>query len=179
MRKLIQPRAAQGTGSVYITIEKQSHIIMQMIHYKMDLHFNLNSSTVLAVFTLWGIVGLHSRTHGNHMISTDRAAVKGVACQPSAASGVDRRATGDLRYRLGLDQLGLCKPALRSWNRSGDWQGANVVWPVLVWNGWIYAAWGPPEQHNSEFAEYDSIYYLRCRTIGCCNNRFWTSRRLG
>ena len=117
--------------------------------------------------------------HGHHMISNDRAAVKGVACQPSAASGVDRRAAEDLRYRLGLDHLGLCKPAMRSWNRSGAWQGASVVWPVLVWYGWIYAAWGPPEQHGSEFAEYDSIVYLGCLTAGCCNNRFWTSHRIG
>ena len=88
--------------------------------------------------------------HGHHMISNDRAAVKGVACQPSAASGVDRRAAGDLWCRLGLDHLGLCKPAMRSWNRSGAWQGASVVRPVLVWYGWIYAARGPPEQHSSE-----------------------------
>ena len=34
MHKLIQFRAAQGAGqSVYITIEKQSYIIMQMRHY--------------------------------------------------------------------------------------------------------------------------------------------------
>ena len=92
-------------------------------------------------------LGLHSRMHGHHMISNDRVAVKGVPCQPSAASGVDRRSAGDLRYRLGLDHLGLCKPVMRSWNRSGDWQGASVVWPVLVWYGWIYAAWGRPEQH--------------------------------
>ena len=97
--------------------------------------------------------------------------MKGVACQPSAASGVDRRAAGDLRYRLGLDHLGLCKPTMRSWNQSGDWQGASVVRPVLVWYGWIYAVWGPPEQHSSEFAEYDSIVYLGCRTTGCCNSR--------
>ena len=123
--------------------------------------------------------GLVSRTHGHHMILNDRAAVKGVACQQSAASGVDRRAAGDLRYRLGLDHLGLCKPAMRSWNRSGDWQGASALWLVLVWYGWIYAAWGPPEQHSSEFVEYDLIAYLRYRTVGCYNNRFWTSRRLG
>ena len=99
----------------------------------------------------------------NHNISNDRAAVKGVTCQPSAASVVDRRAAGDLRYRLWLDHLGLCKPAMRSWNQFGDWQGASVVRPVLVWYGWIYAVWGPPEQHSSEFAEYDSIVYLGCR----------------
>ena len=124
-------------------------------------------------------LGLHSRTHGHHKISNDRAAVKGVACQPSAASGVDRRAAGDLRYRLGLDHLGLCKPAMRSWNQSGDLQGDSVVWPVRVWSGWFCAVWGPPEQHSSEFAEYDSIIYLGCRTTGCCNSRFWTSHRLG
>ena len=119
-----------------------------------------------------------SLTHGHHKISNDRAAVKGVACQPSAASMVDRRAAGDLRYRLGLDHLGLCKPAMRSWNQSGDWQGASVVRPVLVWYGWIYAVWGPPEQHSSEFTKYDSIVYLGCHTTGCCNSRFWTSHRL-
>ena len=35
MRKPIQPGAPQGAGqSVYITIEEQSHIIMQMRHFK-------------------------------------------------------------------------------------------------------------------------------------------------
>ena len=38
MRQFIQPEAAQCAESwrqaVYITMEKQSHIIMQMIHYK-------------------------------------------------------------------------------------------------------------------------------------------------
>ena len=92
---------------------------------------------------------------------------------------VDRRTAGDLRYRLGLDHLGLCKPAMRSWNQSCVWQGVSVVWPVLVWYCWIYAAWGPPEQHSSESAEYDSKIYLECCTTGCCNNRFWISRRLG
>ena len=124
-------------------------------------------------------LGLHSRTRDHHRISNDRAAVKGVACQPSAASGVDHMAAEDLRYRLGLDHLELCKPATRAWNRSGDWKGASVVWPVLVWYGWTCAAWGPDEQHSSEFAEYDSVVYLGCRTRGCCNSRFWTSRRLG
>ena len=124
-------------------------------------------------------LGLHSRTHGHHRISNDRAAVKGVTCQPSAASGVDHRAVGDLRYRLGLDHLEICNPAMRSWNRSGDLQGASVVWPVLVWYGWICAAWGPPEQHSSEFTEYDSIVYLGCRKTDCYNSRFWTSRRHG
>ena len=33
MRKLIQPKVAQGQ-SVFITIAKQSHIIKQMRHYK-------------------------------------------------------------------------------------------------------------------------------------------------
>ena len=97
--------------------------------------------------------------------------------QPSATSGVDPRAVGDLWYKL--DYVGLCKPAIRSWNRPSDWQGASVVWSVLVWYGWIYAAWGPPEQHSSEFAEYDSIVYLGCHTTGYSNNWFWTSRRLG
>ena len=66
------------------------------------------------------------------MVSNDRAAAKGVACQPSTASAMDRRAAGDLRYKRGLDHLGLCKPAIRSRNRPGDQQGAGVVWPVLV-----------------------------------------------
>ena len=37
MRKLIQPRAAQGAGSVNVYHdEKQSHIIMRMRHYKTE-----------------------------------------------------------------------------------------------------------------------------------------------
>ena len=58
MRKLIQPRAAQGAGSVYITIEKQSHIIIQMRHYKNgSLVSLLKLSTVLAVFILKRTLG--------------------------------------------------------------------------------------------------------------------------
>ena len=123
MRKLIQFKA-QGQ-SVYIAIEKQSHIIMQMRHYT-------NGSLV----SLWNYqqswrfshcegccsiqLGLLSRTHGHHTISNDRAAVKGVVCQPSAASGVDRRAAGDLQYRLGLDHYGyqpqiICCDSVLTW----------------------------------------------------------------
>ena len=91
---------------------------------------------------------------------------------------VDRRAAGDLQYKLGLDHLGICKPAMRSWNRLGDWQGTSVMWTVLVLCDWIHAARGPHEQHSSQFAKYDSIVYLWCHTTGCCSSQFWTSRRL-
>ena len=60
------------------------------------------------------IVPYNSRPHGHHMIWNDRAAVKEIGFQPSAVSGVDRRTVGDLRYKLGLDHLGFCKPAMRS-----------------------------------------------------------------
>ena len=111
--------------------------------------------------------------------TTGRLAVKAVACKLSAAFGMDRRAAWNLRYKLGLEHLGFYKPAVRSWNRPGDWQGASVVWPMLLLSDWIYVTWEPPEQYSSEFTEYDWIVYLGCRTTGYCKGQFCTSRRLG
>ena len=52
--------------------------------------FTLKLSTVLAVFTLWGLLLHTTRAAQQNAQSSydfkDKAAVKGVACQPSAAS---------------------------------------------------------------------------------------------
>ena len=74
--------------------------------------------------------------------------MRGAACQPSAASGLDLKAVREVRYNLGLDHLGLCKSAVWSWNPHGGWHVASVEWSVLVWYSRIYAGWGPPVQHN-------------------------------
>ena len=84
--------------------------------------------------------------------------MRGAAFQPSTASAVDHRSAGYQRYELRVDHLGLCKPAVLSWNSLGDW---------------------PPEQHSSEFTEYVSMFYLGCPTEGCCNGQFQMSHRLG
>ena len=118
-------------------------------------------------------------THGHHIISNDRAPVNGVACQPNAASRVDRRVAGDLRYKLGLDHCFVSEPCDFQIDSTFNRERPSVVWPVLVWCGWIYAARGPSEQHSSEFAEYDPIVYLGCRARGCCQSRFCTPRRFG
>ena len=165
--------------SVYIMIEMLSHIIMQMRHYRNEslvLLWNYQQSWQSSHCEGYSSIqlGLHSRMHGHPMFSEERVAVRGAACQLRPASWVDQRAAGDLWYKLGLDNLGLCKPPVWSWNPPGDWQGARAMWPVLVWCGWIYTAQGPTQQHSSKYTEYKSTLYLGCCTAGCCNSGIQT-----
>ena len=146
-------------------------------HLCMDSQQTLNNLGMV-IFTPWGILFNATGTAQQKAWSPYVFKWQG-GCERSCLSAersfrVDRRAAGDLQYKLGLDHLGICKPAMRSWNRLCDWQGASVMWTVLVLYCWIHAARGPHEQHSSQFPKYDSIVYLWCHTTGGCSSQFWT-----
>ena len=68
----------------------------------------------------------------------------------------------DLRYNLGFDRSGFYRPAMLFWNPPDHLQGARTVWSVLVWCGWIYAVWRPPEQQSSDL---NRIWWLYRSTL--------------